>query len=780
MFLNYLRIAVRNILKHKGYSALNIVGLAFGMACTFLIALWIADELSYNRFNENIDEIHMVYKEFQLANGASQNPRTPYPLAGRLRDEVPEVINAAAYFTNSATIRYGDVTINEDRICYSDPELLSIFSFPFSQGDTYHAFPTQNWLLATEEMAEKYFGDRDPIGEILTFNNEQQYVITGILKNIPDNSSQKFNFIAPIKSIESDYWDINNWYSHFTINYIQVQPGADLAVVEEKMNAVLDKNIDDEALSIRLHPLSKQHLYSITGEDNNIKYVYIFSIIAIFILLIACINFMNLATARSSQRAREIGLRKVVGAARSQLIRQFLLESLIITITALLLALALAEIVLPAFNELAGKNLAIRFGNLSLLSGLITITVLTGLIAGSYPAFFLSALKPVQVLHGKGSSSKGHSNLRRVLVITQFLLSTILIIGTITIYSQLKYMNEKDLGFARENCIYLPLENPVNDQFGAFRNELLNTTGIAAVSRTSALPTSIWSVIRGVTWDGMDSENGVSFALASVDFGFIEMMEMEMVQGRSFSRDLPTDSTSFIFNEEAIRVMGIDNPVGHPFELDEDFRGSIIGIISDFIFLPMTWDLEPLMMAIIPQYWRYIIIKTDNSFLPETITNIENTWNRFAPQFPFEYHFLDEQFDRLYRTEQRMGKLFGSFAFLAIFISCLGLLGLAAFTVEQRTKEIGIRKALGATTGMIIKLLSTEFVKWVLLSNLVAAPIAWYFMNRWLQTFVYHTDIGVLTFLGTFLLTLTIALTTVAIQVLRAAVANPVDSLRYE
>ncbi len=780
MIANYLKIALRNIFKHKGYSLLNIVGLAIGMACTFLITLWIIDELSYDRFNDNYDDIFMVYKEFQLANGASQNPRTPYPLAERIREEIPEVTNAVAYFTNSATVKYGDLVVNEDGICYTDPELLSIFSFPLINGNLESVFPSQNWLLITEEMAKKYFGEDNVIGEVLTFNNEHQYTITGILKNFPDNSTLDFNFIAPIKSIESDYWDITNWYSHFTINYIHVQPDADIATVESKLNAIIKRNMDDRVLSLKLHPLSKQHLYSISGEDNYIKYVYIFASIAIFILLIACINFMNLATARSARRAREIGLRKVVGASRNQLIRQFLLESLLITFAALLLALTIAELVLPQFNDLAGKNLFINFSNIGLVTGLFLITALTGFIAGSYPAFYLSALKPINVLYGKGSSPTGRSSLRKILVITQFLLSAILIIGTITIYSQLKYMNEKDLGFSRENRIYLPLEKPVNDQFEAFKNELMNTTGISAVSRTSALPTTIWSVIRGITWEGMESENGVSFALAAVDYDFIEMMDMRIVEGRSFSRDFPTDETAFIFNQEAIRVMGFEEPVGHLFEIDTEFRGKIIGVVEDFIFLPMTWDLEPLMMVIIPQYWRYVMIKPNNSFRPETITNLEQIWNHFAPEFPFEYHFLDEQFDRIYRTEQSMGKLFGSFAFLAIFISCLGLLGLAAFTVEQKTKEIGIRKVLGANIGGIIQLLSSEFIKWVTLANLIAAPIAWYFMGHWLQTFTYHTKMGILTFITTFLLTLVIALLTVSIQVLRAAVANPVDSLRYE
>ncbi|MFH1853546.1 MAG: ABC transporter permease [Candidatus Neomarinimicrobiota bacterium] len=780
MFTNYLKIAFRNIIKHKGYSLLNILGLAIGMACAFLITLWVRDEISYNRFNENIDQLHMVYKEHQMANGTSQNPRTPYLLAQTIRDEIPEIINSVAYFTNSATVRYGDHLYNERGICYTDVELFSLFTFPLVKGDINSIINSQNWILITEEIAAKYFADSDPIGEILTLDNEYQYVIMGVVKNIPENSNFRFNFFAPIKSIESAYWDISNWYSHFTINYIQLPVNADIAAVEAKLTTVISHNIDDESIRLRLQPVSKMHLYSITGEDNNIKYVYMFSIIAVFILLIACINFMNLATARSSKRAREIGLRKVVGAARSQLIRQFLLESMLITLLALVLGLTLAEIILPFFNDLAGKNLALRLADFSMLSGLTVITILTGLISGSYPAFYLSSLRPVQILKGGSHSKSGGSLFRKILVIIQFTLSTVLIIGTFTVYSQLKYINEKDLGFARDNRLYFPLEKPVNEQYDAFRNEILNTVGISNVSRTSALPTSIWSVIRGVTWEGMESEKGQSFALAAVDYDFIETMDINIVQGRNFSRDFPTDETSFIFNEEAIRVLGLDDPLGHQFEIGDDFKGAIIGIVSDFIFLPMTMDLEPLMMVIYPEYWRYIMVKTDNAFLPETITRMEEIWNRFAPDFPFEYHFLDAEFDRIYHMENRMGKLFGSFAFLAIFISCLGLLGLAAFLVEQKTKEIGIRKTLGASTSGIIQLLSTEFVKWVLLANMIAAPIAYYSMSKWLQTFIYHTNIGLTVFIFTALLTITIALVTVFIQVIKAALANPVKSLRYE
>ena len=792
MLWNYLKITWRNIKRYKGYSFINIVGLAVGLACCILVLLWVQDELSYDRFHTNGDDLYRVVAEWRKTEPATHYWPVCAPLAPALKEEFPEIIKATRFtrLRRGQLVRFGDKNFTEAQICLTDPDFFEMFTFPFIQGDVQTALSNPDSFVLTEEMAAKYFGTENPLGKTLNINNEYDFTVTGVIKNIPHNSHLQFDFLASfvrIEDFERAWAVLDNWTLSGFATYVQLDKNASRVELTDKIANYLQKHVQESKDIIYLQSLKDVHLFSshiqfgMEGQGD-IRYVYIFSIVAFFILVIASINFMNLATARSSNRVKEVGLRKVVGAKRAQLIRQFFCESVVMAFCSLILAVVLVELFLPVFINLSGKQLSLDFtSHINILSAIVLLTLITGFLSGSYPALFLSSLRPVKILKGI-SKTEGQGYLfRRILVVSQFSLSILLIICTVVVSHQVGFMRNKKLGFDKEQVAYFPIRDELVQRYESLKSELLKNTGIKNVTVSSNLPTSgVILTTDKVTWEGKNPEEVVVLEVTSAGYDFTETFNMEMVKGRSFSKEFSSDEEeAIVINETAEKIIGIEDPVGKQLVFGES-AVTIIGVVKDYHFKSLHSEIEPLVLAIVPSLYRYVFVKLDAADIPNTLINIESTWKSFFPDTPFEFHFLDEAYEKLYRSEQQMGTLFNSFTILAVFISCLGLFGLASFMAEKRTKEIGIRKVLGASVIGIVALLNKQFAKWVLIANVIAWPVAYYAMSRWLQGFAYRINLGIWIFALAAAIALGIAVVTVSYQSIKAALANPADSLRYE
>lgn len=786
MIQNYLKVAFRNMMRHKVFSFINITGLAIGMAVCFLILLWVQDELSYDRFHENADNIYRV--NINDKNYGYVWTNVSIPVGPALKDGFPEIIDAARYRDFSSL-----VTRDKKKFdvigAYADPSFFEIFSFPFIKGTPLTALSEPSSIVITEGMAKKFFGSEDPLGKSLKLNNDFDVTVTGVIEDMPQNSQLFLDFLAPFQIFEKRDRDPSNWGRFQISTYVLLQDAAPFKECQEKIAGLLQEHNVRSGTQLELEPLTRIHLYAVDGRGS-IQYVIIFSFVAVFILIIACVNFMNLATARSSTRVKEIGMRKVTGAKRMDLVKQFMGESVLISLIALFAAVVLVLILLPALNNLTNKQLTLNpQGNWSLVLGFVGILLFTGLLSGSYPALFLSSFKPVNILGGTlvpTSSRKQKTLFRKVLVVFQFSVSLFLIISTLVVFKQLHFIQHRNLGYEKEHILSVPLRGGTARQYEALKNELLQDSRIQHVTATSAVPVLIGRIHTDYDWEGKDPKKESRMTELLVDFDFIKTLNMTLAQGRDFSKDHPADaSTAYIVNEAAVKAMDIVSPVGKRFSAsthDGMRDGEIIGVVKDFHFKPLQDEIEPLVMFFQPGNFNYICIKTQSDIfgLSGTIKHIENTWKKFAPNFPFSYSFLYETFDRLYRSEQNTGRIFGYFTFLAIFISCLGLFGLAAQMAELRTKEIGIRKVMGASVPRVTMFLSKDFMKWVISANVIAWPTAYFAMNKWLQDFAYRARMGVEIFILAAMLAFFIALAAVGFQSIRAAMANPVDSLRYE
>jgi predicted permease len=774
MIKNYLKIAFRVFKKHKGYSFINITGLAVGIACCVLILLWIQDELSFNRFHNNYKEIYRTTLNLEGRWTGS----SPWALAPILKREYPEIRSATRYRENDILFTHEDKSFNEDT-AFVDPDFFDIFTFPWIKGNQETAFPTLDSIVITERTATKYFGNDDPLGKTLTANNRTKLTVTGVIENVPLNSSLEFDILASVKLFGEE--KLNSWALE-SGSFILLQKNASPDSLREKIAGITmeyDKRTNQEVVT-DIQPLSRMHLYSL-GGGGNIIYVYIFSTIALFILLIACINFMNLSTARGSTRAKEVGMRKVVGARRNHLINQFYGESLLLSLVSLLIAILLVYLFLPGFNNLAQKSMQLDLGrNLPMFLGLLVITLFTGIISGSYPAMFLSSFRPANVIKGSHLTRSSKPFLRKVLVVTQFTIAIVLIVGTIVTAKQLNFIRNKDLGFNREHVISLPMNPVLHESYESFKNEALSHHSIIHVTSAVSRPTQVGN-INPVYWEGRGPEQYEVIKFISCDHDYIKTFEMEMVQGRDFSRDFPSDLQNYIVNEETAKLMGFENPVGKLFSIWQN-EGQIIGVVKNFHSRPLHNEIEPLVLTLAQNNWgpNYVFLRIRPENISQTLDDLAKTWKKFAPNYPFDFLFLDDAFEQQYRTDQRTGTIFQYFAILAIFISCLGIFGLAAFTAEQRTKEIGIRKVLGATISGIVSLISREFVMLLTLANLIAWPIAYFLMKRMLNNYAYRTSITVWIFLIAGALAYSIALLTVSYQAFKAARTDPARALRYE
>ncbi len=785
MFKNYFKVAVRNMKRYKVYSFINITGLAIGMACCLLISLWVFDELSYDRFHEFADRIYRVEFDQNYSGNLFHVNVSPYPLARALETEIPEIEQAARYTDlGEMLFQSGQNTFYENKVGAVDPSFLTIFSFPLTKGVRTKALNDPMSLVISQKTAEKYFGTEDPIGKILTVNNRFEFLVTGIFQDVPQNSTFRFNVLISYLFMEKMGYTRDNWRDNNTPTYIKLRERAPVSQVTAKVQNLNAKYKNVEDLTFSLMPLKRIHLYNRSGFDTGPRasqFVYIFSVIALFVLLIACINFMNLSTARSAKRAKEVGIRKVVGAVRTEIVRQFYGESLMFTLIALVLALVIVIAVLPLFNAVAGKSLSLNLISAwQLLIGLVGVALITGWISGSYPALFLGSFQPVSTLKGKLKFGPKKALFRRVLVVVQFSLSISLIIGTGVVFDQLSFLRSKKLGYEKEHTIYIPLRGEKISLYPQLKSELERHPGLLGVSGAEHRPSMINSNTDGSVWEGKDPELSVSTYFTRVDYDFLKTMDIELEEGRRFSREFATDAESaFIINQELARVMGFDSAVDKSFSLWGQ-KGRVIGVVKDFHFLSLKKNMEPLVIMLRPQSIGFMLIRLDSSDIPASLAAIEKTWKRVVPNFPFEFHFLNEDFDALYRSEERMGDILKYFAGLAVFIACLGLLGLASFAAEQRTKEIGVRKVLGASSRQITWLIYKEFITLLLIANAAAWPVSYLVMRGWLQDFAYRTGINAAIFVLAALTAVGCAFLTVSYQALKASQANPINALRYE
>jgi ABC-type antimicrobial peptide transport system permease subunit len=784
MIKNYLKITFRNIRRHKGYSFINIAGLAIGITACVLLLLWVQDEWNYDRFHTNANELYRVLLDPQEAS-TTHEAVSPPVLAAKMKENFPEVVNTARISTSGTLLlKYGDKAFYEGEGIFADATFFEMFSFPFVQGNPDTAFSELHSIVITEDLARKYFGSENPLGKILTINNKTDYKVSGIIKNVPHNSHLNFNYVRSFELLKEFGVNINSWGNVSFYTYVQLQKNSTSRIVDEKLKSMIEKENPGHNLYY-LQPLTQIHLRSNFNFDpavtGNIMYIYIFTAAALFILFIACINFMNLATARSGTRSKEVGMRKAVGAYRIDIIKQFFGESILLSFTSLLFSVIMLQIFLPVFNDLAGKELSLSYsGFLQILLGLMGITLFTGLLSGSYPAMFLSSFQTVNVIKNLPQSGTKGSLFRKILVVTQFSLTIIILIGTIVVHDQLNHIRNQNLGYDKDYMVCFPLRGEIVKKLDATRAELLKNPNILNFAVSSSLPTHIGSGTSGADWEGKPSDVRIQMQFVSVDHSYLDTYRMEMAEGRFFAKDFESDSKEgFILNEAAIKAMGMDSPVGKRFGFGRS-SGRIIGVIKNFNYKSLHSEIEPLILINDPRGYRYASIRISSENIEGTITHLENVWNQFSAGFPFNYTFLDDRIENLYRSEQSIGTVFNYFTILVVFIACLGLFGLASFTAEKRTKEIGIRKVLGAPISNILMLLFREFTKWIILANIIAWPAAYFIMTKWLENFAYRTNIGIATFFLAAGFVLVIALITVSYQCIKTALSNPVDSLKYE
>jgi putative ABC transport system permease protein len=784
MFKNYFRIAFRNIQRHKGYSFINIIGLALGMACCVLIILWVKDEMSTDRYHAKLDSLYLIRTIQHYGSEVSRGNGSVPALAPALKAEFPEVLNAARISNGQSEhlLEYGDKQFKE-RIQLADPEIFQLFTFPFVRGNPQEAFGDPYVMVLSETMADKIFGAEDPVGKIVTLNETEEFRVVGVMKDIPHNSTIRFDIWAPLE-LTTKWWRPNylsTWYNLAFRSYVEMAENVDITDFNEKIFGRIRQSNPGTNSEPFIYPLSKVYLES-WGRIGNIR---IFSLIAFVILVIACINFMNLSTARSSSRAKEVGLRKVVGAHRRQVTRQFFGESLIFTFISMGFALLIVRIFLPAFRHLTAKPLPIKdFMDPAILLGIAAVTVATGFLSGSYPALFLSSFQPVTVLRGGHVSGSKGGIFRKVMVVLQFSLSVMLIIGTMVIYNQVRFMKNKSLGFDKEHLLYVPVEGKLLDNIPSLKNELLQYPGILSVTATSHSPTGVYNNGQDWDWEGRDPSVNPLVTYFGVDPDFLKTFKMELVQGRTFFPGTGHSLSSVIINERFADIMGMPSVIGARLS-QGNLNLQVIGVVKNFHFTPVNREIGPAIIYYDPTYknfqtYRYLFVRLNPGDVPTTLAHIEKEVKSFNPGFPFEYRFLDDDYDRMYRGVEREMAVVRTFTVLAILISCLGLFGLAAYTAEQRTKEIGIRKVMGASVPGIVVLLSKEYAKWVVAANIIAWPVSYFLMKGWLQDYHYRIGLGLPVFLLAAAISVLIAQLTVSYQAFRAARSNPVNSLRYE
>lgn len=787
MYKNYLKIAFRTLRRQKGYAAINVAGLAAGLACSFFILLWVQSELRTDRFLDEGDRIHRVWRNVNAGGEVYTWAGTSRPLAGVLRSEYPAITHAVQLLDQRFVVARGAERFREDGL-YAGEAFFDVFAFPFIRGDAQTALADPNAVVITDRLARKLFGDDwqatgSALGQRLTVDQRKDFTVAGVVEDPPAASSLQFDVLLPLQDFAARNAWIDEWGNNFLLLYVKLREGAAPAAVTEQIAGVVNAHEEGADEALFLQPYEDLHLYSEyeNGQlvGGRIAYVRLFSAVAVFLLLIAAINFMNLATARSMKRAQEIGVRKAVGASRGALVQQFLGEAVLLALLAFGVALGLTFALLPVFSDLVGvemtrADLGLRF----LLSGL-GIALVVGLLAGSYPALHLSSFQPLAVLRGAFRPGSGAAVLRKGLVVFQFGLSTLLIVATAAVYLQIQHIQDRDLGLNREGLIYLPQEGALASQYEAVREDLLGRPGIAGVTASSSNPLDIQNSTGSATWDGKDPDAERETYVLNAAYDFTETMQMELAAGRSFSRAFGADSAGFLINEELAEAMGGGDVVGRRLSFWDE-TGTVIGVVKDFDMNSLYAPTEPVIIRLAPQQTSRLYVRAAPGQTAEALASLEAVAEAFNPNIPFDYRFVDAEFAETYRSEVIVGRLASVFAVLAVFISCLGLFGLVAYTAEQRTREIGVRKVLGASVPHLVLLLTREVTKLVLLGIALALPVAYVAVRAWLADFEHHIDVGVGLLAAAGAAAVLVAWLTASVQAIRAARMNPTETLRAE
>ena len=777
------------MIKNPGYALINITGLAIGMACSLLILMWVYHGLSYDRFREHFGDIYRAVQEIHFADHTTTWAITQGPLGPALKADFPEVVNFTRFTGREFLLTHGEKRFDE-RVIFADGSLFEMFSLPLIKGDPAAALSRPNSMVISGSMALKYFGNADPIGKVITADHQHQFIVTGVLKQIPRNSVfHEDGFFIPFIFGRQLNFSVDRWNNSSFHTLIQLQSGTSSQEFAKKIAFYLKtKPTIEQNSRLLLQPFSKILLYSKYEFDIthkvNINTLIFFSTIAAFILMIACINFMNLATARSAKRAREIGLRKVVGARKRDIVWQFFGEAILHAFVAMLTALVLVDLLLPIFNRLTDEKLSLDIlANYKIILSLLALTLITGLVSGSYPALFLSAFQPIRILRGSFHSGPGGTKLRKILITFTFMFAIVMIICTLTIYNQLTFMLNKNLGYEKELLLHIEMRGDLAQKYKSAKKELLLNPDIVAITASSAIP-GIWGYRFSNSlwqWEGQDPDEEILMRVVHVDDDFIETFGMDIVQGHVFSKNRSTEAAEkeVMVNQTAASIMGMKSPIGKQLTAGNQ-KLKIIGVVKDYHLRSLHRKIDPLILLYRPEINRAMFARVRSKNITDTVDYIERIYSKWAPGYPFEYRFLDEAVDRLYDMERLAYQIAGYFSALTVMIACVGLLGLASFMAEQRKKEIGIRKVLGASVRQLVAMLIKEFVKCIIVANIFAWPIAYFAMNDLLEDYAYRIELDIGSFLLAGLLALVIALSTVSYQAFRSALANPVDAIRYE
>jgi putative ABC transport system permease protein len=791
MIKNFFLIAVRNIARHKVFTLINVTGLAVGLAASLLILLWVQDEFSFDNFNRNAEHIYRV-EEDQFYSGARYHVTvTPEPSGPVWKEKIPEIKEQVRInlWLPRVLFRYDDKSFFESGVAAVDSNILKMFTLPLALGDPRSALNSPHSIILTQKLASKYFGTVNPVGKTLTVENQAQFTVTGVFKDIPENSMLTFSSVIPYSYLKEIGMADNHWGNNSIFTFVQLEKGADIKSVGKKLTDIVVENDPQITTKYSVFPLLDIHLHGQFGfkeTKSPMIVVSIFTLIAIFVLLIACINFINLSTAKASGRGKEIGIKKVAGADQMSMIIQFMLESLLLVAVAMVLALVLIGLMLGTFNNISGKRfrlddlLQFRF-----IINFIIVGLVAGFLSGIYPALYLSSFKPVAVLKGEAVSAVRNGRLRQILVVVQFTLSVLIATSAIFMYKQLKFLQNKDLGYNKENLICIPIPDNLKPKYYSLKKELEKEILVQGVTASMWNPTSMGSNSGGASWDGKDPAKQVLIGTNGIDYDYLKTMKMQLVSGRDFSRDFPSDMVrdttgNFLVNEEVVKLMGIGDPVGKNFRF-MGLHGTIVGVLKNFHFKGADQAIEPMAFALTDtRYLRVILIRLTPGKIPASLKAVENTWKNVVPEYPLDYTFIDQDYDKLFKAQIRLSELLKYFTILAVIIACLGLYGLSSYSAERRTNEVGIRKVMGAGSLKVMYTLSKEFLLPVLLSIIIAIPLGWIIVVNLLKQFAYRIDLSIWVFLGIAGSAILIALLTVSFQAYKATGINPCEALKVE
>ena len=787
MFQNYLKIAWRNLFRNKGFSLTNLLGLTIGITCTILIFLWVRDELTYNKFQSNYGSIYKIKANRDFNNQVFTDDNMVLPLAKTLKEKLPQIKNAVVTtHGGSHILNYGDAKLKKQGYTVSD-HFFDLFSWKFIKGNAASALPNPYAIVLTQSTATALFGNADPMNKIIRVDNEYDAKVTGVVADVRGNSSLQFDFINSF-NYDNEYLkrNMSDWQNSSWDVYIQPTPGTDMSLLEKSITELkYQHDPDDKKISTYFaFPMSKWRLYSDFKDGKNIggmiQYVKLFTIIALIILLIACVNFMNLSTARSEKRAKEVGVRKTLGSGKRQLILQFFFESMILALIAFALSLGIVYLLLPSFNMLVDKHLSLDLAQPIFWLGAVAIILITGIVAGSYPALYLSSFSPIKVLKGTFLAGKSAAVPRRILVVAQFVISILLISATIIVYQQIQHIKNRDIGYDPNNLLMIDATADTQKNFTVIKQELLNSGMISSVTRTLSPITDIWWRQPGPDYAGKPANQSIIISGETADVDFTKTMGIKILQGKDFS-GTPSDSSSMLLNKAAVDAMGLKGPIGMRMSNGGHDPHTVIGVTDNVVMGSPFEPVDPMMVYFSPDAANAISIRLKNSISPKNaLTAMEPIFKRYNPSYPFEYKFVDEEFGKKFIAEELVNKLTNIFAGLAIFICCIGLAGLASFTIEKRIREIGIRKVLGASVQQVLLLISKEFLKLVLVAFVIAVPLTWWFMNNWLEKYTYRVNISIWLFGFVGVVVMLLTLIVVSLNTIRAAIANPVKSLRTE